>query len=80
MKNYEMVFEIFNSCAGNVMRDIFFEEVSVENEELLESYIRSRHADKNFSAQKTRLDDGSVIFDVEITGIKGRYTFNPISD
>ena len=27
MKEYEVVHEIFNECANNQMRDVFFEEV-----------------------------------------------------
>ena len=29
MKEYEVVHEIFNECANNQMRDVFFEEVAL---------------------------------------------------
>ena len=29
MKEYEIVHEIFNECANNQMRDVFFEEAEV---------------------------------------------------
>lgn len=38
MKEYEIVWEIFNQCANNQMRDVFFEEVMIED---LEAYIRA---------------------------------------
>ena len=31
MKEYEVVHEIFNECANNQMRDVFFEEVMIED-------------------------------------------------
>ena len=39
MKEYEVVHEIFNECANNQMRDVFFEEVMIED---LEAYIRGK--------------------------------------
>ena len=39
MKEYEVVHEIFNECANNQMRDVFFEEVALDDPE---QYIRSR--------------------------------------
>ena len=38
MKEYEVVHEIFNECANNQMRDVFIEEVPIEN---LEEYVRT---------------------------------------
>ena len=43
MKEYEVVHEIFNECANNQMRDVFFEEVALDDPE---QYIRSRHKDR----------------------------------
>lgn len=37
MKEYEVVHEIFNECANNQMRDVFIEEVPIEN---LEEYVK----------------------------------------
>ena len=31
MKEYEVVHEIFNECANNQMRDVFFEEVECDD-------------------------------------------------
>ena len=41
MKEYEVVHEIFNECANNQMRDVFFEEVALDDPE---QDIRSRHS------------------------------------
>ena len=49
MKEYEIVHEIFNECANNQMRDVFFEEAEVEDPE---SYVRARHKDKELHLEK----------------------------
>ena len=33
MKEYEVIWEIFNKCPRNQMRDVFVEEVEIENPE-----------------------------------------------
>lgn len=37
-EEYEIVHEIFNECANNQMRDVFFEETEVEDPEI---YVRA---------------------------------------
>lgn len=75
MKEYEVVHEIFNECANNQMRDVFFEEVMIED---LESYIRGKHKDKELKIEREELADGTVIYNVETSGISQRYTFTEI--
>jgi len=41
MKTYEVIQDIQNSCSGNQMRDVFFEEVDIED---TDAYIREREA------------------------------------
>ncbi|MCI9144543.1 MAG: hypothetical protein HFH87_18320, partial [Lachnospiraceae bacterium] len=42
---------IFNECANNQMRDVFFEEVMLEDPE---AYIRGKHKDNpNFSLDRS---------------------------
>lgn len=75
MKEYEVVHEIFNECANNQMRDVFFEEVMLEDPE---SYIRSRHKDKELQIEKEELADGTLVYHVNTAGISQRYTFTEI--
>lgn len=70
MKEYEIVHEIFNECANNQMRDVFFEEAEVEDPE---SYVRARHKDKELHLEKTVQADGSVVIDIESAGLLQRY-------
>ena len=69
MKEYEIVHEIFNECANNQMRDVFFEEAEVEDPE---AYVRELHLEKIMQA------DGSVVIDIESAGLLQRYSFTEI--
>ena len=71
-KEYEVVHEIFNECANNQMRDVFFEEAQIDD---LEEYVRSRHKDKDVELNREDLEDGTVIFHVNSCGLSARYTF-----
>lgn len=76
-RQYETVYEIFNECANNQMRDIFFDEIELEDT-ALEDYLRRKIRDKSLTFEKTVGDDGSVIFDIDASGIKQRFSFTPI--
>ena len=50
-KEYETVWEIFNECANNQMRDVFFDEIETDDPE---AYIRQKFPDKNLKYEKIR--------------------------
>lgn len=75
MKEYEVVHEIFNECANNQMRDVFFEEVMIDD---LEAYIRGKHKDKDLKIEREELADGTIIYHVEASGLSQRYSFTEI--
>lgn len=75
MNEYEAVWEIFNLCSGNQMRDVFIEEVACEDPEV---FVREKFKDKDFSYEKIIQEDGTIIFDIMTTDIKQRYSFTPI--
>lgn len=75
MQEYEAVWEIYNLCSGNQMRDVFIEEIECEDPE---EFVRNKFKDKEMSYEKTVLEDGTIIFDIMTTEIKQRYTFTPI--
>ena len=75
MKEYETVWEIFNKCPNNQMRDVFIEEIQCEDPE---EYIRQKFADKVLQYDKTVKPDGTIVFDIVTSGIKQRYTFTEI--
>lgn len=75
MKSYEAVWEIFNLCSNNQMRDVFIEEVDLEDPE---EYVKQKFKDKDFTYEKEIAADGSVVFEIQTTGIRQRYTFTEI--
>ena len=75
MKEYEAVWEIFNSCANNQMRDVFFEELELED---LEQYILEKFKDKELKYEKSVQEDGTIVFDITTSGIRQRYSFTEI--
>lgn len=75
MREYEVVHEILNECARNQMRDIFIEEIEIQ-EGAFEDYIRSKHPDHEVSMEREDLADGSVRYTVETSGIIQKYTFS----
>ncbi len=77
MREYETVWEIFNECANNQMRDVFIDEITLD-EEKLEEYIRTKIRDKALELERTQQADGTVIFDIDASGIKQRFSFTPI--
>lgn len=75
MKEYEAVWEIFNSCANNQMRDVFFEELELEDPE---KFIQEKFRDKELKYEKSIQPDGTVVFEIETSGIRQRYSFTEI--
>ena len=74
MREYEAVWEIFNSCANNQMRDVFIEEIECKDPEV---YVKNKFKDKVLEYEKTVYEDGTMVFDIMTSGIKQRYTFTP---
>ena len=75
MAEYELVYEIKNLCRNNQMRDVFFEELSLEDPE---EYLKKKFEGKDVRWEKTMLEDGTIVFDIQTSGIKQRYTFTEL--
>ena len=75
MKEYEVIWEIFNKCPRNQMRDVFVEEIEIEDPE---AYIREKFKGKEVSYKQTILADGTIIFDIVTSEIKQRCSFTEI--
>ena len=75
VKEYEAVREIFNECSRNQMRDVFVEELQIED---LDAFIKDKYKDEDMSYEKTILEDGTVIYDILTSQIKQRYSFTEI--
>lgn len=75
MKCYETVWEIFNQCANNQMRDVFIEEVEIED---IDEFLKNKFKGKEVTFDKTIQPDGTIIYDILASGIKQRYSFTEI--
>ena len=75
MKEYEVVWEIFNECANNQMRDVFFEEMELEDPE---EYVKNKFKGESVSYEKEVLEDGTLVFHIDVSGIKERCSFTEI--
>lgn len=75
MKEYEMIWEIFNQCPRNQMRDVFVEELEIDDPE---QYVRQKFQGKDFSYEKTVLQDGTIVFDIVTSQIKQRCSFTEL--
>ena len=72
MKSYETVWEIYNQCSNNQMRDIFVDEIETNDPE---EFILDKFKGKNVTFEKSVLKDGTIVFDIMASGIKQRYSF-----
>lgn len=75
MKEYEVIWEIFNKCPRNQMRDVFVEEIETDDPE---KYIQQKFQGKDVSYEKTLMDDGTIVFDIITSQIKQRCSFTEI--
>ena len=75
MKENEVIWEIFNKCPNNQMRDVFVDEIEVEDPE---EFIKEKFKGEDVSYEKTVLKDGTIIFDITTSQIKQRYSFTEI--
>ena len=69
MKEYEVIWEIFNKCPRNQMRDVVVDP---------EEYIKNKFKGKEVTYEKTVLEDGTIIFDIQTSQIKQRCSFTEI--
>lgn len=75
MKAYEMMIENLNKCPGNQMRDTEIREIETDD---LDAYVQGLHKDKKVSIDKEVMNDGSIVFHLDLSGTLIRYTFTEI--
>jgi len=77
VRSYETVWEIFNECANNQMRDVFIDEIELDEDEM-DDFLRRKFKDKSVTFEKEVQPDGTVIYEIDASGIRQRYSFTPI--
>ena len=77
IKCYETVWEIFNKCSNNQMRDVFIDEVELE-ESMMEDYLRRKIRGSDVTLERVDMEDGTVIFNINASGVMQRFSFTEI--
>lgn len=75
MKHYEMIWEIFNNCSGNQMRDVHIEEVETDDPE---KFVMSKFKDDPPSCEFETAADGSLVYNIVSHGLRQRFSFTEI--
>lgn len=75
MKSYETAWEIFNQCANNQMRDVFFDEIETDD---TDAYVKNKFKDRQITFEKTVLENGTIVYDINASGMKERLSFTEI--
>ena len=75
MKEYEVIWEIFNKCPRNQMRDVCVEEIETADPE---QDVKEKFEGKDVSYEKTVMEDGTIVFDIVTSQIKQRCSFTEI--
>ena len=75
MAAYEMVREIKNLCPNNQMRDIFFDEVEIDNPE---EYVRAFLKGKAVDVSSEQGQGGGVTVHATCDGLIQKFVFTPI--
>ncbi len=72
-KRYEVIWEIFNKCSGNQMRDVFFEEIETDDPE---AYIAQRFKDYHITREPS--PPGEHVFEIEADGLRQRMSLTEV--
>ena len=69
----EIIREIFNSCSGNQMRDVF---VSEENIQDPETYVRNMLKGNIEEFEVDTMPNGDVVINVTVDKLRQRFSFS----
>jgi len=75
MAEYEVVREIQNSCSGNQMRDVFFDEVETDDPE---GYVIALLKGEVDELTVERVDDGNLTIFASSHGLRQKFLFTLI--
>ena len=71
---YEVIREIFNLCKNNQMRDVFVSEIETDSpDEVVRAYCTGSEC----MVDKTVKNDGSIVYDFVVDGLRQRMSFTP---
>jgi hypothetical protein len=73
MKRYELIHETFNKCAGD--RSASTEITTIETDDV-EAWLTASLHGEAASLERFETNGGAIIYEVEIAGLKERYSFS----
>lgn len=71
---YEFTREIFNSCSNNQMRDVFFEELELDNADI-DALIQSHLVGSDTHCERYVDQSGILTAEIEVDGLRQKLTF-----
>lgn len=74
---YEVIREIFNQCSGNQMRDVYVEEVEMDEDEI-DSYIDQFRTGKDVEEDREVSSNGDIIYNIVSDGLRQRIGFTKV--
>jgi len=75
MPEYEMARKIFNQCALNHMRDVFFEEIETED---TDEFVRQFCTGTPQKLEKDVSANGTIVYDIETDGLVQQISFTTL--
>lgn len=75
MAEYELVREIQNSCSGNQMRDVFFDEIETDDPE---TYVRTLLRGEVDELTVERMNDENLTIFASSHGLRQKFLFTLI--
>lgn len=75
MAEYELVREIQNSCSGNQMRDVFFDEIETDDPE---AYVRALLRSEVDELTVERMNDENLTIFASSHGLRQKFLFTLI--
>jgi len=73
-KRYEVIWEIYNKCSGNQMRDVFFEEIETDDPT---RYVSERFQGYNIAPEQNN-SSGAYVYEIEADGLRQRMSLTEI--
>ena len=71
---YELIREIFNQCINTQMRDVFVSEVETNDTDAI---ARTYCTGAKYTLEKDAREDGVVVYELTVDGLRQRLSFTP---
>ena len=72
MARYEFIREIFNECSNDQMRDVAMSEQDIID---VDAFMDQFRTGADIQEQRTVEEDGTVVYDLVVDGLRQRFSF-----